>query len=150
MYYWFRNYIIKSTTFELVVDDVSEVSEISKYINNNSFTSANSYDNSGKPNAVVEQFEKNEFELGVLIEKANNFMECTGLVFTKNRLERDSFDYKKNQSILLMVKNKLNEVNQQFREYDYMWEGLMNKNDELTIQEDFTTLKGKFLYKYCK
>lgn len=100
---------------------------------------------SKKPNLIVEHIEKNELELGHLIEKANNFMDCKGLVLNKNECERDTSDYQKNQTILLKIKNKLNKMNQKRSEIEDKWKEI--NDDVLLMHEQMTAIKGELFYK---
>ncbi|VVC39685.1 Dynein regulatory complex protein 1, C-terminal [Cinara cedri] len=149
----------------LAIDNLSEISETS---NNSSHISTISDEISRKrirkstiekrresqndseklkklPNPVVQQTEKNEFELGVLIEKVYNLMESKGLVFTKKECDRQVLDYKNNQLILFENKNKFNKINQKWLEIDGKLEEIIKKEDIILKYEALAILRDQSL-----
>lgn len=103
---------------------------------------------SKKPNIIFEHIEKYELELGNLIEKANNFIDCKGLVLTKNECERDILDDKNNQTTLLKIKNKLNTMNKKRSEIEDKWKAI--NEDILLMHEQMTAIEGKLFYRQCR
>jgi len=94
---------------------------------------------------VVDKIDKSEFELGIIIEELNNFIEGQCLIFQTNEYEREWIDKKFNQDRLSEVKNVLIEINKKCMDIDDKWEKTSNKEDILVIQEDIFSLRSKLL-----
>jgi len=93
---------------------------------------------------VVKKIENSEFELGIIMEELNNFIEGKCLIFHTNEYEREWIDKNINQDRLSEVKNKLIEINKKCMVIDDSLKKTSNKEDTLVIQEDIVSLKSKF------